>query len=83
MVQVRILKFFEKTKKKKGDTAKEEGEDKSNALVKEQDKLRKKVTDLMKKKKLAVVRQMVKDQDDLKPWGVDNKAKVSMIIPKL
>ncbi|KAK4279980.1 hypothetical protein QN277_011668 [Acacia crassicarpa] len=74
--EVRIYKFLEKTKKKKGDTAKKEGEDKSIALVREQDKLRKKVTDLMKKKKLAVVRKMVKGQDDLKPWGQDNKARV-------
>ncbi|KAI9082869.1 hypothetical protein K1719_035199 [Acacia pycnantha] len=74
--EVKIYKFLEKTKKKKGDTAKKEGEDKSNALVREQDKLRKKVTDLMKKKKLAVVRKMVKGQDDLKPWGQDNKARV-------
>ncbi|XP_054819802.1 DNA-directed RNA polymerase 2B, chloroplastic/mitochondrial-like isoform X2 [Prosopis cineraria] len=74
--EVRICKFLEKTKKRKGDTAKKEEADNSNALVREQDKLRKKVTDLMKKKKLAVVRRMVKDQDDFRPWGQDNKARV-------
>ncbi|KAF7822354.1 DNA-directed RNA polymerase 2B, chloroplastic/mitochondrial-like isoform X1 [Senna tora] len=74
--EVRIYKFLEKTRKRKGDTGKENEAGKSNAEVKEQEKLRKVVTDLMKKQKLAVVRQIVKGQDGLKPWGQDNKARL-------
>lgn len=76
LVQVRINKFLEKTRKKKGGTGKENEDGKSNTEVKEQEKLRKKVIDLMKKNKLAVVRKMVQNQDDLKPWGLDAQARV-------
>ena len=76
MCQVRIHKFLEKTKKKKGDKDKENDGDDSNAVVKDQEKLRKKVTTLIKKQKLLAVRQIVKGQDDSKPWGQDAKAKV-------
>lgn len=76
MCQVRIHKFLEKTKKKKGDKDKENDGNDSNAVVKDQEKLRKKVTTLIKKQKLLAVRQIVKGQDDSKPWGQDAKAKV-------
>ncbi|KAM4124329.1 hypothetical protein ACB094_01G222500 [Castanea mollissima] len=74
--EVRIHKFLEKTKKKKGDKDKENDGGDSNAVVKDQEKLRKKVTTLIKKQKLLAVRQIVKGKDDSKPWGQDAKAKV-------
>lgn len=76
MCQVRIHKFLEKTKKKKGDKEKENEGGDSDSVIKEQEKLRKKVTNLMKKHKLRAVRQIVKGKDDSKHWGQDSKAKV-------
>lgn len=83
MVQVRIYKFLEKTKKRKGDTGKENDAGKSSEIVKEEEKLRKKVSDLIKKNKLAAVRQIVKGQDNDKPWGQDAKVKVCITSLKL
>ncbi|XVF81816.1 hypothetical protein PTKIN_Ptkin15bG0186400 [Pterospermum kingtungense] len=74
--EVRIHKFLEKTKKKKVDKTNEDEGDKSDAAIKEQERLRKKVTNLIKKQKLPAVRQIVKGQDDTKPWDQDAKAKV-------
>lgn len=76
MCQVRIHKFLEKTKRKKGDKEKENEGGDSDFVIKEEEKLRKKVTKLMKKQKLRVVRHIVKGKDDSKPWGQDTKAKV-------
>ncbi|KAG2710877.1 hypothetical protein I3760_04G049900 [Carya illinoinensis] len=74
--EVRIHKFLEKTKQKKGDKDKKKEGGDSDAVIKEQDKLRKKVTNLMKQQKLLAVKQIVKGQDDSKPWGQDARAKV-------
>ncbi|KAB1211404.1 DNA-directed RNA polymerase 2B, chloroplastic/mitochondrial [Morella rubra] len=74
--EVRIHKFMERTKKKKGDQDKEKVGGDLDAVVKEQEQLRKKVTNLMKKQKRLAVRQIVKGQDDSKPWGQAAKAKV-------
>ncbi|KAG7986384.1 hypothetical protein I3843_03G076300 [Carya illinoinensis] len=74
--EVRIHKFLEKTKQKKGNKDKENEGGDSNSHIKEQEELRKKVTNLMKKQKLLAVRQIVKGKDDSKPWGQDAKAKV-------
>ncbi|RDX72005.1 DNA-directed RNA polymerase 2, chloroplastic/mitochondrial, partial [Mucuna pruriens] len=74
--EVRIHKFLEKTKKKKGDKSKKNEADESVADIKEEQKLRKKVIDLMKKQKLVTVRGLVKGQDDTKPWGTVIKTKV-------
>lgn len=79
MVQVRIHRFLEKTKKKKADKNNEDEGGESDIITTEQEKLRKKVTNLIKKQKLPAVRQIVKGQDDFKPWGQDAKAKVCMI----
>ena len=76
MVQVRIHKFLEKTKRKKGDKGKKNEAGQSAAVNKEGEKLRKKVLDLMKKQKLVTVRGIVKGQDDAKPWGPVIKSKV-------
>lgn len=76
MVQVRIHKFLEKTKKKKGDKGKKNEAGQSAAVNKEGEKLRKKVLDLMKKQKLVTVRGIVKGHDDAKPWGPVIKSKV-------
>lgn len=82
--QVRIHKFFEKTKKKNVNEKNTEAEadpvaEEQEKLAKEQDKLRKKVTKLMKKQKLQQVRMIVKEQDDLKPWGQDAHVKVFVL----
>lgn len=81
--QVRIHKFFEKTKKNSnGKNTEEETEpvaEEQDKLAKEQDRLRKKVTKLMKKQKLRQVRMIVKEHDDIKPWGQDAHAKVSVL----
>ncbi|TKY65013.1 DNA-directed RNA polymerase 2B [Spatholobus suberectus] len=74
--EVRIHKFLEKTKKKKGDKSKKNETGESVADIKEEQKLRKKVIDLMKKQKLVAVRGLVKGQDDTKPWGTVIKTKV-------
>lgn len=74
--EVKIHKFLEKTKKKKGDKNTIIDGDESLTAVKEQEKLHKKVTDLMKKQKLNAVRQIVKGQDESKPWGPEARAKV-------
>lgn len=79
MVQVRIHKFLDKTKRKKGNKNSKAAGEESDAAITEQEKLRKKVTDLIKKQKLPAVRQIVKEQDDFKPWALDVKAKVSML----
>ncbi|MQM13001.1 hypothetical protein Taro_045922, partial [Colocasia esculenta] len=73
--EVRIQRFFEKTKKK---TGKNKGSDcdEEDAMGKEQQMLRKKVTQLMKKQKLPQVQKILKQQDNLKPWGQDTHAKV-------
>ncbi|XP_022967967.1 DNA-directed RNA polymerase 1B, mitochondrial-like [Cucurbita maxima] len=79
--EVRIHKFFEKTKKKNSNEKTTEGDtepvvEDQEKLAKQQDKLRKKVTNLMKKQKLRQVRMIVKEHDDLKPWGQDAHVKV-------
>ncbi|KAH1238533.1 DNA-directed RNA polymerase 2, chloroplastic/mitochondrial [Glycine max] len=74
--EVRIHKFLEKTKKKKGDRSKKNKASESVADIKEEQKLRKKVIDLMKKQKLVAVRGLVKGKDDTKPWGAAIKTKV-------
>ncbi|CAJ1835798.1 unnamed protein product [Sphenostylis stenocarpa] len=74
--EVRIYKFLEKTKKKKGDRSKKSKAGESVDDIKEEQKLRKKVIDLMKKQKLVAVRGLVKGQDDIKPWGTVIKTKV-------
>ncbi|KAJ7971138.1 DNA-directed RNA polymerase [Quillaja saponaria] len=79
--EVRIHRFLEKTKKRKGDKGEEKGEGESDGVIKEQEKLRKKVTDLMKKQKLLAVRQIVKGHDASKPWGQDAKAKPIYNLP--
>uniref|UniRef100_A0A1D1XV78 DNA-directed RNA polymerase n=1 Tax=Anthurium amnicola TaxID=1678845 RepID=A0A1D1XV78_9ARAE len=72
--EVRIQRFFEKTKKKTGKHKENECED--DALTKEQQMLRTKVTQLMKKQKLHQVQKILKPQDDFKPWGQEFHAKV-------
>ena len=57
MVQVRIYKFLEKTKKKKGDRSKKNEAVESVGDIKEEQKLWKKFIDLMKKQKLVAVRR--------------------------
>ncbi|XP_044480986.1 DNA-directed RNA polymerase 2, chloroplastic/mitochondrial-like [Mangifera indica] len=74
--EVRIHKFLDKTKRKKGNKNSKAAGEESDAAITEQEKLRKKVTDLIKKQKLPAVRQIVKEQDDFKPWALDVKAKV-------
>ncbi|KAL2959230.1 hypothetical protein AAZX31_18G256700 [Glycine max] len=74
--EVRIHKFLEKTKKKKGDRSNKNKAGESVADIKEEQKLRKKVIDLMKKQKLVAVRGLVKGKDDTKPWGAVIKTKV-------
>lgn len=76
MYQVRIQRFLEKKKKKKGEKDKKIETCGSNTVAREQEKLINKVTDLMKKQKLHQVRQIVKREDDFGPWGLDAKAKV-------
>lgn len=75
--QVRIQRFMEKTKKKNASSNDPDG--RSESVTNEQEKLRKKVILLMKKQKLQQVRQIVKGQDNLKPWGQDAHAKVSLV----
>lgn len=74
--EVRIQRFLEKKKKKKGEKDKKIETCGSNTVAREQEKLINKVTDLMKKQKLHQVRQIVKREDDFGPWGLDAKAKV-------
>ncbi|XP_031285635.1 DNA-directed RNA polymerase 2, chloroplastic/mitochondrial [Pistacia vera] len=74
--EVRIHKFLEKTRRKKGYISTETAGGESDASIIEQEKLRKKVTNLIKKQKLPAVRQIVKEQDDCKPWALGVKAKV-------
>jgi len=83
MVQVRIHKFLEKTKKKKGDRSKKKEAVESVDDIKDEQKLRNKVIDLMKKQKLVAVRGLVKDKDDTKPWGSVIKTKVCAVSPTL
>ncbi|ERN05778.1 DNA-directed RNA polymerase 1B, mitochondrial [Amborella trichopoda] len=73
--EVKIHRFFEKTKKKSDKEKKLDGEE-PNEGDKEKESLRKRVTNLMKKQKLHQVRKIVKGQDDAKPWGIDIHAKV-------
>ena len=76
MVQVKLHRLLEKTKKKKedkGNLTKAESDD----VVKEQEKLRKKVIELIKRKKLAAVWKIVKGHDDTKPWGEEASVKVA------
>ncbi|KAL8161431.1 hypothetical protein V2J09_012920 [Rumex salicifolius] len=73
--EVRIHRFFEKTKNKKKDTTTEDGSD-SHASAKKQDRLRKKVNTLIKQHHVRKVREIVKDDNDMKPWGQENQAKV-------
>jgi len=79
MAQVRIYRFLEATKKKKGDRSKKKEAVESDGDIKEGQKLRKKVIDLMKKQKLVAVRGLVKDKDDTKPWGSVIKTKVCVV----
>ncbi|XP_061344218.1 DNA-directed RNA polymerase 2, chloroplastic/mitochondrial-like isoform X2 [Gastrolobium bilobum] len=81
--EVRIHKFLEKTKKKKGDKGKKNEAGESVAAVKEEEKMRKKVMDLMKKQKLVAVRGILKSQDDTKPWGPVMKTKVGSRLVEL
>ena len=83
MAQVRIHKFLEKTKKKKGDRSNKNKAGESVADIKEEQKLRKKVIDLMKKQKLVAVRGLVKGKDDTKLWGAAIKTKVCVASPTL
>lgn len=80
MDQVKIQRFFEKTKKKKNTN----GEDVSDVVSAEQgnlngkgqEKLRKKVTQMIKKQKVQQVRKIVDRVDDSKPWGQEGQVKV-------
>jgi len=74
-MQVRIHKFLEKTKKKKGDrdTITEEGG--ADAIFQGQQKLRKTVDYLMKQKRRQVLK-IVNAQEDLEPWGTSERARV-------
>ncbi|KAM6548275.1 hypothetical protein CsatB_019951 [Cannabis sativa] len=88
--EVRIQKFFEKTKKKKkkkdantkSDDKEPEDEpdaetiEKEISINKDQQKLRKKITMLIKKQKVQQVKEIVKQQDDSKPWGQEAHVKV-------
>lgn len=80
MDQVKIHRFFKKTKKNTTDK-KPGGESASvkneqEKQIKDQQKLRKKVTQLIKKQKVKQVRGIVKEQDDSKPWGQEAHVKV-------
>ena len=75
MFQVRIHRFFAKTKNKKKDSTTEDESD-SHASAKAQERLRKKVNTLIKQHHVRKVRQIVKDDNDMKPWGQENQAKV-------
>ncbi|PON76758.1 DNA-directed RNA polymerase, phage-type [Trema orientale] len=79
--EVRIQRFFEKTKKKKKNTNDKELEGESSTeqekvISKEQQRLRNKVTQLIKKQKVQQVRGILKQQDDSKPWGQEAHVKV-------
>ncbi|XP_027350568.1 DNA-directed RNA polymerase 2B, chloroplastic/mitochondrial-like isoform X2 [Abrus precatorius] len=81
--EVRIHKFLEKTKKKKGDKGKKNEVAESITDIKEEQKLRKKVVDLMKRQKLVALRGTLKGQDDTKPWGAVIKTKVGSRLVEL
>ncbi|MED6185301.1 DNA-directed RNA polymerase 2B, chloroplastic/mitochondrial [Stylosanthes scabra] len=82
--EVKIHKFLEKTKKKKGHKGKKNEADAQSAVdYKEGEKLRKKVLDMMKKQKLVTVRGIVNGQDDAKPWGSVIKSKVGSRLVEL
>lgn len=75
--EVRIYKFLEKTKKKKGDQCeKSDGAGPFDAEIEEQQHLRKNVNNLIKKQKRRQALKIVTSQDDLKPWGTEARAKV-------
>ncbi|XP_024018245.1 DNA-directed RNA polymerase 1, mitochondrial [Morus notabilis] len=81
--EVKIQRFFEKTKKKK-KKKNTNGEDVSDVVSAEQgnlngkgqEKLRKKVTQMIKKQKVQQVRIIVDRVDDSKPWGQEGHVKV-------
>ncbi|XP_031397833.1 DNA-directed RNA polymerase 2, chloroplastic/mitochondrial isoform X2 [Punica granatum] len=74
--EVRINRFLEKTKRKKGKKVDEGEGAEAGPVSLEQDKLRRRVTTLIKQKKLPAVKQLVNRHDDSRPWGQDIKAKV-------
>lgn len=80
--EVRIHRWLEKTRKKKGDQDKKGEDNNHEAVGQEQQKLRN-LSSLMKKQKRRQVLKLVGSQDGFKPWGAAAKAKVGSLLIEL
>ncbi|KAK9700271.1 hypothetical protein RND81_08G228700 [Saponaria officinalis] len=74
--EVRIHRFLEKKKKKKGDKVKNADEGVPGDEVLKQQQLRKNVDSLIKKQKRRQALQIITSNDEMKSWGTETRAKV-------
>ncbi|KAL9231262.1 hypothetical protein vseg_006511 [Gypsophila vaccaria] len=74
--EVRIHRFLEKPKKKKGDLVKNADENDPDDGVLKQQQLRTNVDSLIKKQKRRQALKIVTSNDEMKSWGTETRAKV-------